>query len=46
MISLIPVVGAVVAKILCWPINQVLALPADQAVSVVKAACNWAIGGC
>ena len=46
MVSLIPVIGPVLAKILAWPVVQILSLPAEQAVATVRAVCSWAIGGC
>lgn len=46
MLQLIPVVGPILAKILCVPMNWILNQPAEMAVTIGKVACNAVIGGC
>ena len=45
MIELIPVVGPTLSIVLGWPVKQLLTLPADSVIGVIKSTCSWVIGG-
>lgn len=44
MIALIPVIGPILSKVLCVPVNLLLTQPADVVVNTVKSATTWLIG--
>ena len=47
MLSSIPLVGALIAKLLCWPIQVALTAPAEVVVQTVKTTCNFLLSpGC